>query len=127
MIVNAAGPWVADVLRQRLGGRGEAGVRLVKGSHIAVPRLYEGDHAYLLQGGDGRVVFALPYGELNIIGTTDTPVSRPDEAQVDAAEIDYLCAGGQQLLPPPDHAADVRWSYSASARCMTTARRRRRR
>jgi hypothetical protein len=100
------------VLGQRLGGRGEAGVRLVKGSHIAVPRLYEGDHAYLLQGGDGRVVFALPYGELNIIGTTDTPVSRPDEAQVDAAEIDYLCAAANTYFHRQTDAADVRWSYS---------------
>jgi glycerol-3-phosphate dehydrogenase len=60
MIVNAAGPWVAEVLAQRLGEQGRSRVRLVKGSHIVVPRLYEGDHAYILQQDDGRVVFALP-------------------------------------------------------------------
>jgi glycerol-3-phosphate dehydrogenase len=91
-IVNAAGPWVADVLGQRLGGSGRAGVRLVKGTHIVVPRLYEGDHAYILQGADGRVIFVLPYGdELNLVGTTDTPVERPEEGQAGTDEIAYLC------------------------------------
>ncbi len=111
-IVNAAGPWVAEVLGERLGGPGEVGVRLVKGSHIAVPRLYDGDHAYILQAQDGRVVFALPYGELNIVGTTDTPVSRPDAAKVDPAEIDYLCAAANTYFHRQTSAADVRWSYS---------------
>ena len=60
MIVNAAGPWVADVLKGRLGADTESRVRLVKGSHILVPRLWQGDHAYILQhAADGRVVFAL--------------------------------------------------------------------
>ena len=64
MIVNAAGPWVADVLKGHLGADTKSRARLIKGSHILVPRLWEGDHAYILQNAaDGRVVFALPYGE----------------------------------------------------------------
>lgn len=111
-IVNAAGPWVAEVLGQRLGGSGEAGVRLVKGSHIAVPRLYEGDHAYLLQAADGRVVFALPYGELNLIGTTDTPVENPGDAQVEPGEVEYLCAAANSYFHRATSPAEVRWSYA---------------
>lgn len=91
-IVNAAGPWVADVLKQRLREESRAGVRLIKGSHILVPRLYEGDHAYVLQQPDGRVVFALPWGEANLVGTTDIPVDAPDDAVISAQEIDYLCS-----------------------------------
>jgi glycerol-3-phosphate dehydrogenase len=112
-IVNAAGPWVADVLGQRLGGSGRAGVRLVKGTHIVVPRLYEGDHAYILQGADGRVIFVLPYGdELNLVGTTDTPVERPEEGQAGTDEIAYLCEAANLYFVRKTAPADVRWVYA---------------
>jgi len=111
-IVNAAGPWVAEVLAQRLQRGAGAGVRLIKGTHIAVPRLYKGEHGYILQGGDGRVVFALPYGELNLIGTTDTPVTRPKDAAPDAAEVDYLCAVSNAYFERQTAPADVRWRYA---------------
>jgi glycerol-3-phosphate dehydrogenase len=111
-IVNAAGPWVAQVLGERLGERGDAGVRLVKGTHIAVPRLYEGDHAYILQADDGRVVFALPYGDLNLIGTTDAPVDQPEQAEPSEAEIAYLCAAANAYFVRQTSPAEVRWSYA---------------
>ena len=87
MIVNAAGPWVMEVLGQRLAASGRSAVRLVKGSHIVVPRLWEGDHAYILQQDDGRVVFALPYGAFSLVGTTDVPVDRPGDAMISSADI----------------------------------------
>ena len=90
-IVNAAGPWVADVLKQRLREESRAKVRLIKGSHIIVPRLYDGDHAYILQQPDGRVVFALPWGETCLVGTTDIPGDAPEQAVIGPEEIDYLC------------------------------------
>jgi len=111
-IVNAAGPWVAEVLNQRLGEQAEARVRLVKGSHIAVPRLYDGDHAYILQQPDGRVVFALPYGELNLIGTTDAPVTSPDEAEISREEIAYLCVAANGYFQRETTPADVVWTYA---------------
>lgn len=90
-IVNAAGPWVGEALG-RLGLNGAAHVRLVKGSHIVVPRIYEGDHAYMLQQPDRRIVFAIPYlDRFTEIGTTDVPVERPEDAVIDAGEIAYLC------------------------------------
>ena len=90
-LVNAAGPWVAELLG-RLGVNATAGVRLVKGSHIVVPRLYEGDHAYMLQQPDRRIVFAIPYQrDFTEIGTTDVPVDAPEDATIDEDEITYLC------------------------------------
>ena len=110
-VVNAAGPWVADVLgRLREDSRGK--VRLIKGSHIVVPRLYAGDHAYILQQPDGRVVFALPYGELSLVGTTDIPVERPEDATVSREEIDYLCEAVNRYFVKQTSPAELVWSYS---------------
>jgi glycerol-3-phosphate dehydrogenase len=111
-IVNAAGPWVADVLRDRLSETSEARVRLIKGSHIAVPKLYEGGHAYILQQPDGRVVFALPFGDLTLIGTTDIAVERPEDAVIEDEEIRYLCEAADRYFRRQVVPADVAWSYS---------------
>jgi glycerol-3-phosphate dehydrogenase len=112
MIVNAAGPWVAQVLNDRLGAASDAAVRLVKGSHILVPRLWEGDQAYILQQADGRVVFALPYGQGSLIGTTDVAVAAPAEAVIVPEEIVYLCAAANAYFTRQIAPADVLWSYS---------------
>jgi glycerol-3-phosphate dehydrogenase len=111
-LVNAAGPWVAQVLRTLDVDTG-AGVRLVKGSHIVVPRLYEGDHAYMLQQPDGRIVFAIPYQErFTEIGTTDVPVERPEDAVIDAGEIAYLCEAANNHFTQAIAPADVVSSWS---------------
>ena len=74
MVVNAAGPWVSETLGRTLGLASRATVRLVKGSHIVVKRLYDGAQAYILQQPDGRIVFAIPYErDFTLIGTTDVP------------------------------------------------------
>jgi glycerol-3-phosphate dehydrogenase len=112
IIVNAAGPWVAETLNQRLETEAESRVRLIKGSHILVPRLYAGDHAYILQQQDGRVVFALPYGDRNLVGTTDIPVERPEDAVCTPDEIAYLCAAANAYFTRQIAPADVSWSYA---------------
>jgi glycerol-3-phosphate dehydrogenase len=89
-IVNAAGAWVSDVLKQRLESGSRSKVRLVKGSHIVLPRLFEGEHAYILQQPDGRVVFALPYGAYTLVGTTDVQIDSPAESAITPAEVDYF-------------------------------------
>jgi glycerol-3-phosphate dehydrogenase len=89
-LVNAAGPWV-HVLLERLGVNARSNVRLVKGSHIVVPKLYEGDHAYILQLPDRRIIFAIPWQGQTEIGTTDIPVNAPEDAKIDQSEISYLC------------------------------------
>ena len=107
IVVNAAGPWVGELFG-RLGVRAESGVRLVKGSHIVVPRRYAGDHAYILQQPDGRIVFAIPYQrDFTAIGTTDIAVERPEDARIDAAEIAYLCAAANGHFTAQITPADV--------------------
>ena len=112
-LVNAAGPWVEDVLRAS-GARRRRSLRLVKGSHIVVPRLYDGPQAYTLQHADGRVVFVIPYdGEFSLIGTTDVPFEGdPGALRASSAEVDYLCATVSEYLRAPVKPADVRWTYS---------------
>ena len=93
MIVNAAGPWVEDVLAARLGRNARAHVRLVKGSHIVVPRLVEHDRAFIFQNADGRIVFAIPYeNDFTLIGTTDVEFKGdPSTVKISAEEVSYLC------------------------------------
>ena len=111
-LVNAAGPWVADLLG-RLSETSRSRVRLVKGSHIVVPKLWEGEHGYILQQPDGRVVFALPFlGAFTLIGTTDIPVERPEEARIEASETRYLCEAADRYFTRQVVPADVVWSYS---------------
>jgi len=111
-IVNAAGPWVHEMLG-RLGVASTSNVRLVKGSHIVVPRLYQGDHAYILQQPDRRIVFAIPYQNgFTEIGTTDVPVEHPEDALIADEEIAYLCAAVNRHFVHQIAPADVTSSWS---------------
>ena len=114
IVVNADGPWVSEVLTNRLHVVTGKHVRLVKGSHIVTPRLYEGDHAYILQNPDKRIIFAIPYeGEFTLIGTTDVPwEAAPGPMQIDADETAYLCESINRWFARPVSPADVVWSYA---------------
>ncbi|SMF78668.1 glycerol-3-phosphate dehydrogenase [Allosphingosinicella indica] len=112
-IVNAAGPWVAEVLGQRLAESAESKVRLVKGSHIVVPRLFDGDHAYILQQPDGRVVFAIAYErDFTLVGTTDVPVEAPDDTAPSADEERYLCEAVDRYFRRAVTPSDIVWRYA---------------
>jgi glycerol-3-phosphate dehydrogenase len=113
VLVNAAGPWVLGVLRLA-GLTTRAELRLVKGSHVVVPRLYEGEHAYLLQNDDRRIVFVLPFErDFSLIGTTELPFSGdPAGAQISPGEIAYLCRAVGRWFGVPPNPSDVVWSYS---------------
>lgn len=91
-LVNAAGPWVQEVIRKVTGFNSTRSIRLVKGSHLVVPKFWEGPQAYLVQNTDKRVIFINPYEEdLCLIGTTDVPYNgTADEVTVDQEEVDYL-------------------------------------
>ena len=112
-LVNAAGPWVLEAqgaVHARPNGR----VRLVRGSHIVLPALYDGDQAYILQNDDRRVVFVIPYeGRFSLVGTTDVPhQGDPREARCSPEEAAYLCAAvGRQFrrAPSPE---EIVWTYS---------------
>ena len=113
-IVNAAGPWVKSVLNARLSQPSRDAVRLVKGSHIVLPRLYEGEHAFILQNDDRRVIFMIPYGDQHtLVGTTDVPVE-DEEARPEASaeEIAYLCRAVNRYLARPARPEDVVWKYA---------------
>lgn len=112
-IVNAAGPWVSHVLDQ-LPARGDHKVRLIKGSHIVVPRLYDGEQAYLLQNDDRRVIFAIPYEhDFTLIGTTDELWTQdPGPAAISPGEIDYLITAVSRYFKTPPGREDVVWSYA---------------
>ena len=113
-IVNAAGPWVKQVLNDRLHQPSRDNVKLVKGSHIVVPRAYQGEHALILQNDDRRVVFMIPYeGRYTLIGTTDVEFDGdPAQPGASAQEIGYLCRAVNRYLAQPLAPADVVWSYT---------------
>ncbi len=113
-IVNAAGPWVKEVLNGHLHQPSRDNVRLVKGSHIVVPRVYEGAHAFILQNDDKRVVFMIPYeGRYTLIGTTDVAVEGdPGHPQASEEEVAYLCRAVNRYLARPIAPADTVWRYS---------------
>ena len=124
-LVNASGPWAPEVSEGMLKQDKPPHVRLVKGSHIVVPRLFTHDHAYIFQITDNRIIFAIPYeGEFTLIGTTDADfVGDPAAPAASAAEINYLCkaASGYFRVPvTPDqvvHAfAGIRQLYDDGAR-----------
>ncbi|OHC65273.1 MAG: glycerol-3-phosphate dehydrogenase [Rhodocyclales bacterium GWA2_65_19] len=113
VLINAAGPWVKHVT-DCTGSAVSARVRLVKGSHIVVPRAYAGDHAYILQNADQRVVFMIPYEEAyTLIGTTDAVIDSLDQARsITREETCYLLAAVNRYLQCPLAESDVVWSYA---------------
>ncbi len=113
VLVNAAGPWVAAT-QERLGVPTHRRVRLVKGSHIVVPRIHDGTHAYILQNTDRRIVFVLPFEEcFSLIGTTDVPYDGdPAHVAIDDDEVRYLCAAVNRYFRRPVAPGDVVWAYA---------------
>src|SRR3989344_3836339 len=118
-LVNAAGPWaerfLRDVAQAKSGERlATRSLRLVKGSHIVVPRQFDHDHAYIFQSPDGRIVFAIPYErDFTLVGTTDQEVTGdPRDARCEADEVAYLCEQASRYLARPIRPADAVWTYS---------------
>ncbi|GAB5471840.1 MAG: glycerol-3-phosphate dehydrogenase [Rhodospirillales bacterium] len=113
-LVNAAGPWVEEVIRQRLRANAADKVRLVRGSHIVVERLFDHDRAYIFQNADGRICFAIPYEEdFTLIGTTDQDhEGDPGAAACSAAEARYLCEAVSEYLERPVAPEQVIWSFA---------------
>jgi glycerol-3-phosphate dehydrogenase len=113
-IVNAAGPWVKRVLNERLGQPSADEVRLVQGSHIVVPRRYAGEHAFILQNDDRRVVFMIPFEErFTLVGTTDVPAQGdPADARASDEEVAYLCRAASRYLARPLEPSEVIWRYA---------------
>jgi len=114
VLVNAAGPWVGDVIRNVARINTPERVRLVRGSHIVTRKLYDHDRCYFFQGPDGRIIFAIPYeGDFTLLGTTDKDhTGDPSEARCTPEEEAYLLAFASRYFARPVTHEDVVWSYS---------------
>nr|WP_294546069.1 glycerol-3-phosphate dehydrogenase [uncultured Rhodopila sp.] len=113
-LVNAAGPWVAEVAGSVVRANVPAPIRLVQGSHVVVRKLYEHDAAYIFQNADGRIFFLIPYErDFTLIGTTDQDYKGdPSEVCISPGETDYLCRSTAEYLRVPITPDQVVWSYS---------------
>ncbi|RAU18852.1 glycerol-3-phosphate dehydrogenase [Nitrincola tibetensis] len=113
-LVNAAGPWVSQVLSKVENTQPGKGIRLVKGSHIIVPKIHAEEEAYILQNQDGRIVFVIPYlDDYSLIGTTDVDyVGDPRHSEIDDDEIDYLIRITRDYFTYPLTRNDIVWTYS---------------
>jgi glycerol-3-phosphate dehydrogenase len=107
-VVNAAGPWAEAVGREVMGLNDAPRLRLVQGAHIVTRRVNRSNDAYMLQQPDGRIVFVIPYERhFSLIGTTDTPIDRPEQAAITDAEESYLLAAANRYLARPISAKDI--------------------
>ena len=113
-VANATGPWVSGLLTAALPGRAQHQLRLVKGSHVVVPRLFTHRFAYVFQNEDRRIVFAIPYQQdFTLLGTTDLDYhGDPAAVHIDTSEVTYLCALANRYFRRQLSPADVVWSYS---------------
>jgi glycerol-3-phosphate dehydrogenase len=113
-VINAAGPWAAQLHDLATPGPARHGLRLVKGSHIVVPKLFDHPYAYIFQASDRRIVFAIPYEtDFTLIGTTDVEHhADPAAPRIDADEVAYLCREAGRYFRKTLSPADVVWTYS---------------
>ena len=113
-VVNASGPWVGKTLDLDTGADTSHAVRLVKGSHIVVRKMFEHPCPYIFQSGDGRVLFAIPFEEdYTLLGTTDVEIEgNPGPVAITSEEVDYICAAANEYFEKPLSPGDVVWSYS---------------
>lgn len=114
MLVNAGGPWVGDIIQQKVRINSTEGVRLVRGSHIVTRKLYDHDKCYFFQGTDGRIIFAIPYEtDFTLIGTTDAEHEDPSvQPECTPQERDYLVDFANQYFKSDITKDDVVWTYS---------------
>jgi glycerol-3-phosphate dehydrogenase len=115
LVVNAGGPWVDHVLRESFGQNDAHNVRLVKGSHIVVRKLFDHDRAYFFQNKDGRIIFAIPYErDFTLIGTTDLDFkgADPHGIKISEEETQYLLAAATEYFEKPVTWQDIVWTYA---------------
>lgn len=114
MLVNAAGPWVDQVLSSAFGNNQVHNVRLVQGSHIVVRKKFDDPRAYFFQNPDNRIIFAIPYEQdFTLIGTTDQDFEGdPKDIRITQREVDYLCSAASEYFAEPVTPDDIVWSYS---------------
>ena len=113
-VVNAAGPWVDKVLGRALPSQRHANLRLVKGSHLIFPKVYEGEQCYIFQNRDDRIIFAIPYErDFTLVGTTDVGFEGdPSGIDISAEEARYICDAANEYFAEALSPADSVASYA---------------
>lgn len=113
-LANAAGPWAVNFLDDVAHMDHGHALRLIKGSHIVVPKIFDHDFAYIFQQPDRRIVFAIPYEQdFTLVGTTDVEYQgNPGRTAIDEDEIAYLCSAANRYFKQEITPADIVWSYS---------------
>lgn len=114
VIVNASGPWVDKTLGLDEEHDARYATRLVKGSHIVVPKLFDHPYTYIFQNADNRIIFAVPYEQhYTLLGTTDMEVGdEPGTVTIDDSEIEYICQAASEYFATTVKPDDVVWAYS---------------
>ena len=114
LLINAAGPWVDEVLVGSVKSSNSKNVRLVQGSHIVVSKIFDHDRSYIFQNSDDRIIFAIPYEhKYTLIGTTDQDYAGDaSDVAITPEEITYLCAAASEYFEKPVRDEDVVWTYS---------------
>ena len=113
-IVNASGPWVDKTLDLDEEHDARYDVRLVKGSHVVVPKIFDHPYTYIFQNADNRILFAVPYEtNFTLLGTTDVEIqAEPGTESIEASEIEYICSNASEYFETPISPDDVVWTYS---------------
>lgn len=114
ILVNATGPWLDDFLDHVTHEETKESIRMVKGSHIIVKKMFEHDRSYIFQNDDGRITFAIPYErDFTLIGTTDVDYTGdPSKVEITAEEIEYLCDAASEYFSRGITPNDVVHTYS---------------
>lgn len=114
MVINAAGPWVDEVLKSVFGRNNSKNIRLVRGSHIVIHRKFTHDRCYFFQNPDSRIIFAIPYeGDYTLIGTTDADHDSIEQTpEITPQETAYLCQMASEYFTEPVTEQDIVWTYS---------------
>ena len=114
LLINAGGPWVSQILGQVLSYNDPDKIRMVKGSHIVVRKLYNHDRCYIFQNGDGRICFTIPYEtDYTLIGTTDEDhKGDPGKPEISSSEINYMINAVSEYFKTPVTKEDIIWTYS---------------
>lgn len=113
-LVNAAGPWVSSFIESKLERKAPYGIRMIKGSHIVVPKFYDQTNAFIMQNEDNRIVFAIPYNhEYTLVGTTDEEYKGdPAKVAISEAETDYIISVANKHFKHQIQKEDIVWTYS---------------
>lgn len=114
VLINAGGPWVKSIIEDQLQSETSENIRLVRGSHIVVPKIYDHDRAYFFQIADGRLVFTIPYeNDFTLIGTTDADhEGDPANPQCSPEEAAYLCEVVSKNFKKKITPEDIVWTYA---------------